>query len=78
MEYLQYRMHSLGWEDVACIINVPPVFGTHQQTTRRHTAKCSNTVTSASETSNLTCQSVRLNHEFESPIRVSRGLDTPR
>jgi hypothetical protein len=78
MEYLQYRVHSLGWEDVAGIISVPPEVGTYQQTTRRHTAEYSNTVTSALETSNLTRQSFRLNHEFERLIKMSRGLDTPK
>jgi len=42
MAYLQYRVHSLGWEDIACFINVLPEVGAHQQTARRHTAKYSN------------------------------------
>jgi hypothetical protein len=42
MAFLQYRVHSLGWEYIACIVNVPPEVGANQQTTRRHTAKYSN------------------------------------
>jgi hypothetical protein len=42
MAYLQYRVNSLDWEDIACLINVPPEVGAHQQATWRHTSKYSN------------------------------------
>jgi hypothetical protein len=78
MAHLLYRAHSRDWEDIACIINVPPEVGALQQTTRRHTANYSNYCHRRLETSNLTWQSVRLYHEFERLLRMSRGLDTPQ
>jgi hypothetical protein len=78
MDYLQYRVRSLCWEDVSGIICVPPEVGAYQQTTRRQTENYSNTVSSALETSNLTWQSFRLNHEFERLIKMNRGLDIPK
>jgi hypothetical protein len=75
MEYLQHRVHSLCWEYVAGIICVPPEVGAYQKTTRRQTANYSNTVTSALETSNLTWQSFRLNHEFERLMKMKDKED---